>query len=70
MIVRVGVGVGLNGECCKRPDRERVTKALGKDSGQLCESPAINGVRILQVVLCGDSGGATGCQLVGNCLQL
>ncbi len=35
VIVRVGVGVGLNGECCKRPDRERVTKVLGKDSGQL-----------------------------------
>lgn len=25
--VRVGVDVGRNGECCERPNRERVTKS-------------------------------------------
>lgn len=28
MYVRSGFGVGLNGECCERPDRERVAKVF------------------------------------------
>lgn len=35
MFVRSGVGVGLNGECCKRPDRERVPTVFDERSGEL-----------------------------------
>lgn len=35
VIVRVGVGVGLNGECCERPDRERVPTVFDERSGEL-----------------------------------
>lgn len=35
MYVRSDIGVGLNGECCERPDRERVPKSFGNQSGRL-----------------------------------
>jgi len=35
VIVRSGVCVGLNGECCKRPDRERVPTVFDERSGEL-----------------------------------
>ena len=35
VIVRVGVGVGLNGECCERPNRERVPTVFDERSGEL-----------------------------------
>ncbi len=33
VIVRQTVCVGLNGECCKRPDRERVPTVFDEQSG-------------------------------------
>jgi len=40
VIVHSDVCVDLNGECCKKSNRKRVTKWFWRSTGRLWESPA------------------------------
>lgn len=70
MFVRSDVGVGRKRGVLQTSNRERVPKVLMSIRPAM-RKPMPNEMGLDTVsALWNDSGGAVGCQLVGNCLQL